>query len=125
MIKLHWHLIVCGEAMREAVERLRDHRRFRRVVGAVNNPDGVDVRIEVKRISQATLPVVIGYTTKAGWFSRWRTVNADGQPKSQRQKCRIPEPAHSQVLLWLDQWTVGDMALLVNLYVTKEGITPR
>jgi hypothetical protein len=125
MIQLHWHLIICGEAMRQAVERLRGHSRFRRVVGGANNPDGIDVRIEVKRLWQAALPLVIGYTTKVAWFSKWRTIDTDGRPKSQRQKCRIPEPVHSQVLLWLDQWTVGDMALLVNLHVTKKGLTPR
>jgi hypothetical protein len=125
MIQLHWHLIVRGDAMHAAVEGLRQHSRFRRVVGAVNNPDSIDVRVMVQQVRQRTMPQTIGYTTKGAWYSKWRAIDENSNRSSQSGKCRIPEPVHSKVLLWLDRWKVGDMAMLLNLHVTKNGITPR
>jgi hypothetical protein len=125
MIQLHWHLILTHQDMYAVIERLRAHSAFKRTVGACNNPDDIDVRVMVKPISQRTLPQAISYATKGAWYSKWRAEDEAGTRRSQTGKCRIPEPVHSKVLQWLDRWRVGDMAMLLNLHVTKSGITAR
>lgn len=124
MIQLHWHLIMTHSAMRAVITRLRGHAAFKRTVGAHNNPDGVDVRINVQRVRQC-LPSAISYVVKNGWYAKWRSEGDDGNRNTARCKGRIPEPARSQVLLWLDRWRVQDMAMMLNLYVGKNGITAR
>ncbi|WP_294211002.1 hypothetical protein [uncultured Sphingomonas sp.] len=125
MIQLHWHLIMTHSAMRKVIEQLREHSAFKRTIGACNNSDRVDVRVMVKQVDQDTLPEIVSYATKAAWYSKWRADDETGARKSQKGKCRIPEPALSKVLLWLDRWRVGDMTMLLNLHVTKNGIAPR
>lgn len=124
-IQLHWHLIITHRDMLAVIKQLRGHSAFKRTIGACNNPDSIDVRVMVKHVGQDTLPEIISYATKAAWYSKWRADDETGSRRSQTGKCRIPEPAHSEVLLWLDRWRVGDMAMLLNLHVTKNGITPR
>jgi hypothetical protein len=122
---LHWHLIVTHSEMRAVIERLRGHPAFKRTIGAHNNPDGVDVRIVVQRVRQHTLPNAISYVVKNAWYAKWRSEDDDGNRKTARCRGRIPEPAHSKVLLWLDRWRVQDMTMMLNLYVGKNGITAR
>jgi hypothetical protein len=125
MILLHWHLIVTHSQMRAVIERLRGHPAFKRTVGAHNNPDGVDVRIVVQRVRQHTLPSAISYVVKGGWYAKWRSEDGEGNRKTARCKGRIRGPAGSKVLLWLDRWRVQDMAMMLNLYAGKNGITAR
>ncbi|MGR6331481.1 hypothetical protein ACU5AX_20690 [Sphingomonas sp. XXL09] len=125
MIQLHWHLIMTRSPTRAVIKRLREHRAFRREVGSHNNPDGIDVRVMVKCIDTGTLPHAISYVTKGAWYSKRRAFDENNGRKTQRRKGRIPEPAHTAVLRWLDRWKLGDMAMLLNLHVTKSGITPR
>ncbi|WP_294312335.1 hypothetical protein [uncultured Sphingomonas sp.] len=124
-IQLHYHVIVQGLAMLDAIERLREHSRFLRLPGAANNPDGIDVRVHGKRVRQCHLPEVISYTTKGAWYSRWRGTDLEGRRTSQANRCRVPEPANTKVLLWLDRWRVSDMTMLINLRVGREGLVPR
>jgi hypothetical protein len=125
MIQLHWHLIMTHQDMYAVIGRLRAHSAFERTVGACNNPDGIDVRVMVKPVDQDTLPDIISYATKAAWYSKWRAIDESDNRKSQRRRGRIPEPARTKVLQWLDRWRVGDMAMLLNLHVTTNGITAR
>lgn len=125
MIQLHWHLIMTHSAMRKVMEQLREHSAFKRTIGACNNPDSIDVRVMVKRVTPGTLPSAISYVTKGAWYSKWRVNTNDGGRKAQRQRGRIPEPARTKVLLWLDRWRAGDMSMLLNVHVTRNGITPR
>ncbi len=125
MIQLHWHLILNHSAMLAVIKQLRGHAAFKRTVGTHGNPDGIDVRIHVKRVRGDGLPVVISYVVKNGWYAKWRSEDDEGNRKTARCKGRIPEPARSKVLLWLDRWRVQDMAMMLNLYVGKNGITAR
>ncbi len=125
MIQLHWHLILTYRTMLAVITQLRRHERFTRTVGAHNNPDGIDVRITVEQVCQVTLPETISYVVKGGWYAKWRSEDDEGNRKTARCKGRIPEPARSKVLLWLDRWRVQDMAMMLNLYVGKNGITAR
>jgi hypothetical protein len=125
MIQLHWHLIVTHSQMRAVIERLRGHSAFKRMVGANNNPDGIDMRIVVQPVPEEDLPNAISYAVKGGWYAKWRSEDDGGNRQTARCKGRIPEPARSKVLLWLDRWRVQNMAMMLNLYVGKNGITAR
>ena len=125
MIQMHWHLIVVGDDMVSAIKRLRQLPRFKRRMGARYNHDGVKMRIQVKRIRQSRLHRAINYATKGTWYQKWRDEGADGARKIQKFRGRIQEPTGSKVLLWLDRWKVGDMTMMLNLWVGKNGLTPR
>ena len=125
MIQVHWHLIVVGDGMVSAIKRLRQQPRFKRRVGARNNPDGVKMRIKIQRVRQSRLHRAINYATKGTWYQKWRDEGADGARRTQKYRSRIQEPTGSKVLLWLDRWKVGDMTMMLNLWVSKSGLTPR
>ncbi len=123
MIQLHWHVIMVGTKMLGVINNLRQHPAFKRKTGTGNNSDGVDKRIVVLHPDLPGLPAVISYTMKGAWYAMWRSDDEDGNRKSQMRPSRIEEPAGSKVLLWLDQWHLGDMAMLLNLRVGKIGLT--
>jgi len=125
MVQIHYHLIVVGDGMVGAIKRLRQQPRFKRKMGTRNNPDGVKMRIQVKRVRRSRLHRAINYAIKGTWYQKWRDEGADGARKTQKCRGRIQEPTGSKVLLWLDRWKVGDMTMMLNLWVGKNGLTPR
>lgn len=127
MIQLHWHVIVTGDLL-AAFERLKNRSAYRSVKRACDSPDGVATRVHIETVDdpQNTVsPRRISYMLKGSYYARWRGEIGDigeGKRRSQKQRGRIPEPHHSRVLLWLDQWQVQDMTLLINLRLGKSGL---
>ncbi len=78
--------------------------------------------VRIGRKTLEKLPYPLGYPFKSYWPSRRiGAVGDDGVIKRQRGHHRIPEPYQSQVLLWLDRWSVSDMVLLMNMRVGPDG----
>ncbi|WP_426037988.1 hypothetical protein [Brevundimonas sp. DC300-4] len=78
--------------------------------------------IQVSRKPLRDLPYPLGYPFKSFWPSRWiGPVGDSGIVKRQSFPSRIPEPYHSQVLVWLDRWAVSDTILLMKLRVGPDG----
>lgn len=83
----------------------------------------VTVPMQIRRKPLDDLPYPLGYPFKSYWpCRRIGPVGDTGTVKRQRGHHRIPEPHHSQVLLWLDRWSVSDMTLLMNLHVGPAGL---
>ena len=99
----HWHGIASGGMIKVARHLRRQptfaHRR------------GVLIRSEMNRPAHA-----IGYNLKPFWKSVPRS--PDGTRGFSE---RIPEPAHTHVLLWLDRYTVSDLCVMIGVRVNRNG----
>lgn len=112
--QLHVHGIAAG-GMIAAIDRLRTTPSY--------TSDGlVRGRMHISRKPLKDIPYPLGYPFKSYWpCRRIGRVGREGLIKRQRGHHRIPEPYHSQVLLWLDRWSVSDLTLLMNLRVGRDG----
>ena len=63
------------------------------------------------------------YMLKSYWPSRAVRL-VDGERKRDRKGGRIPEPFHTQVLLWLDRQKLADMTLMNECWSPRKGGTP-
>lgn len=82
------------------------------------------VRTPIRATHTLTNPAhALTYLLKSYWPQRPSLpLGANGSPKRPRKGQRIDEPYHSQVLLWLDQWTLSDLTLLMGMRVGQQGL---
>ncbi|MXP29819.1 hypothetical protein GRI58_13475 [Porphyrobacter algicida] len=120
--RLHVHGL-CSNEMVPVLDRLRKKPNYKSVRTL---PDGswspVYRRVWVRRKPLYDLPYPLTYLMQSFWPSRPIFINEAGQRRRVRDKRAIPEPFHSQVLLWLDQFELQDLALLIGLRVTRNGL---
>lgn len=127
MVLLHWHVLATGD-MIAVFERLKARLAYTSVRRAKDSPDGVATRVHIKPVTaplDPQNPQLITYCMKGSFYARRRgekEKNGEAKRCSQQYRSRIPEPQHSQVLLWLDRWRFQDMMMLVNLRLGKEGL---
>ena len=115
---LHLHGVVsCG--MRDVVDRFKGRRNYRHL-----DEEGRKLPIKgVRRSRQAlsNMPAPLTYLLQSYWPSRWKGQNAKGQSIRQRDKSRIPEPRHTEVLMWLDRWSLSDITLSIGVTWGNRG----
>jgi len=119
--QVHAHGLLTNE-MVKVLNRLRKKRKYHSERKASNSTDRVFQRIRISKKPLTNLPEPLTYIVQSFWPSRWIGDRGDGKIIRRRSKSRIPEPAHTQYLLWLDQWEIADLCLLVHLRVTKSGL---
>ena len=114
--RLHVHGVAAG-GMIAVVDGLRGRNHYR------HDPDAAVVdAIKVSRKPLEHLPFAISYQFKSYWPQRWiGWSDKAGKVVRQRRGHRIKEPHHSQVLLWLDRWSLADMSLLMKVRVGRNG----
>jgi hypothetical protein len=119
---LHVHGIVAG-GMIGVLDALRRTKNYRcNTQGHLTGSSRVKTRIQISRKLLTDLPYTLIYPLKTYWPSkRIGPVGENKVIKRQRQHHRIAEPYHSQVLLWLDQWSLPDITLLMKVRVGPEG----
>lgn len=122
-IQLHWHGLAVGDVI-GACRALKETPSYKSVQWAGDSPDGVAKRVVLKLITSPQDPRLISYVFKGTAYARARGQigTEPGKRLSQARRTRIPEPHHSRILLWLDRWQLGDMAVLINLRIGKEGL---
>lgn len=119
--QLHFHG-VAADGMVAVVDRLRQCRKYKRPKGPKRQRKSVFRPIVRSRKPLTNLPEPLTYILKAFWpLKRIGVVNDDGDEFRDRMGKRIPEPFHSQVLLWLDRWTLSDITMLMKLSATSKG----
>jgi hypothetical protein len=65
----------------------------------------------------------IGYLPKGYWLSTWAGgVSGTGTDRRARTGTRLPEPYHTEMLLWLDDHKIGDLVLTMGLKITTKGL---
>lgn len=116
---IHVHGVAVGSA-RAAIDRLRKRRDFQ---GApTKGKERVARRVRMSRQTLTGLPEPFTYIAQSFWPERVAFENVDGKDKRQRDKRRIEEPRHTEVLLWLDRWRLRDTCLLMGIQVTRGGL---
>lgn len=114
LFQLHFHLVATGDWV-AVVDELRDVKGYK-ATERVSRP--IRARRKLK-----DHPHALSYLVKSYWPGKWwGEVGGQAGKRRRRQHWRIPEPHHSDVLLWLHRWKVGDLALLMKLQVRKLGM---
>ncbi|QYE35245.1 hypothetical protein KZX46_04385 [Polymorphobacter sp. PAMC 29334] len=119
--QIHLHGVVVG-GMIDVVDCLGSRRRYASSRAHEQPDDGVYQRVRVSRKPLTNLPSPITYILQPFWPSRWSGDTGDGVINRQRTKHRIPEPYHTQYLLWLDQWSLSEISLLMKLRVQSGSL---
>src|SRR3569623_302281 len=107
VFRLHLHGLASKE-MVAVLDRLRDYPRYqtRRL-----NDDGSFTAIYrplvIRRMPLFNIPAPLTYLAQSFWPSRPIYISEAGPRRRVRDKQRIPEPPHTQALLWLAQWSVN------------------
>ncbi|WP_375273100.1 hypothetical protein [Sphingomonas sp.] len=118
--QLHVHLLATDSAI-EAVDRLRHMSRYRSS-SSDDDDDHVRQRVRLSRTPLTNLPDPITYLFQPFWPSRWIGTSPEGESIRQRIKARIPEPYHSEWLLWMDRWRFDDLVLLMGARIGRRGL---
>lgn len=121
MFQTHMH-VIANPKMIEMIDRLRRLPNY-----SGSSAKGIDrtavyhpIRVERRELSD--LPTPLTYLAKSYWTARAQFESVDGKLRLPRVKTRIPEPYHSMLLLWLHQWKLSDMTLMMGLKATKAGL---
>ncbi|WP_242193633.1 hypothetical protein, partial [Sphingomonas hankookensis] len=117
LFQLHWHLIVTGDLVK-VFERLKGRTAYKSVKRVADSPDGVATRVHIQEVDDPLNPQVITYAFKGSWYARWRGEAGDNGDEARcvvGPRTRIPEPYHSQWLLWMDKWAFDHMLININL----------
>ena len=120
--QLHWHGWAAG-GMIDVVRCLRKQKAFISTKEArAQDFDGVRNRVVVSRKPILNGAYRLSYMMQSFWPSRatgvrTETATSKGGRFRVRGKRRLPEPQHSQLLLWLHQWRLEDISLLMKMNV--------
>ena len=109
---------VAGGAMVKAVDALRKRKNY-----ASTRKKGQDntQRVVQSQKPLTNLPEPLTYLLKSYWPKKWKGyVSGVDTERRSRDHGRIPEPYHSQYLLWLDQLELKDITLLMGVRVGKK-----
>lgn len=82
---------------------------------------GEKQRVRIGRTPMTNLPYPLTYILQPYWPRRWRAT-VEGVQRRGKIRHRIPEPHHTMLLLWLDQWSAQDMMLMVGTSVGRSGL---
>ena len=115
---VHVHGVGVGSA-RSAINNLRKQRDF--APREARAAERVYHRVRMSRKKLTGLPEPLTYVVQSFWPERAAFENVEGKRKRQRNKRRIEEPRHTEVLLWLDKWRLRNTCLMMGIQVTREG----
>lgn len=107
----HLHGVGAG-SMIERIDQLRSTRTF----GPVAN-GRVKSLIQIERRSLDHPIIAISYCVQSWWPCKSYIEKESGAVKRTDRRSRIPEPHHTQMLLWFDQHQLKDLTLMMGLQV--------
>ncbi len=107
----HIHGIATSRIARR-FKALRHRPKFRWPEGSAGAPRRP---IQVKRVTRGDAARVINYLLKSFFGKRVYRLE-EGQYIRTKERVCIPEPRHSELLVWLARWSIDDFVLPVNLY---------
>lgn len=108
---LHAHCLV-SKGMIDVVKKLRNREKAR-LLKFSNSITRTPVKI---RATLRNLPNPLSYCCQSYWPKKGYLDPVTGDWK-RGKKHRIPEPYHSLFLLWIDQWELEDLTLMMKLSV--------
>ena len=111
--KLHFHGMVGGN-MKQVIHHLKTLKKY-----VTTKPDPASIVVRKAPLHDDW--TALSYLLKSFWPSRYSGPVADKGVMRPRKGRRIPEPYHSEYLMWLHQWRLEDITLLKNLRVGAGG----
>jgi hypothetical protein len=121
--RLHVHGLA-DPGMTRVIDRLRKLPRYRSSKGRRKAANAIYRPIRIRRAPMTDLPRPLSYVMQSYWPARAILIDDEDETQRGRNKQRIKEPHHSEVLLWLDRWRPQDLALLIGIGVTLRGLQP-
>lgn len=118
LMRTHGHAIAIGD-MAEVINRLRDLPGYAPIVRKYGDKSRCTPTIRMSIKPLVNLPDPFTYIAQRFWPSRWEGF-INGVFRRQR-KARIKGNTHSKLLLWLDQWPLQDLTLMMGMRATKNG----
>jgi hypothetical protein len=119
----HVHGLAAGTLL-EAVRNLKPRKHMRkgkRPSNKYRSDEKVHKRVKVRRKPLTNLPDPLTYLCKPFWSLKWKGAVGSGMVKRKNGKARIPEPFHTQLLVWLDRYSISDISLMMRMRVTDKG----
>lgn len=117
----HYHIVAGGE-MADAIDALRDVGRFSS--GRIQPHEAglpESARIIRSRDPLYNLPEPLTYVLQSSHPHRPTTLNSDGSRTRSNRRYRIPEPHHTQWLLWMNRLRTSDLLFCVGMAPTTSG----
>lgn len=109
----HFHIVAAG-GMIQVLNSLRGRRSLK----WLGSDDPVRHRLRITRKPLTHLPFPLLYLVQGWWPARARYGPDDVRFGNKSQtKGRIPEPFHSEYLLWLDRCRLADLTLMMRIEV--------
>lgn len=118
----HVHGLAAG-CLLEVVRQLKPKRPKKgcRPSDKYRSDADVHKRVKVRKAPLTNLPDPLTYLLKSFWTSKWTGKVGSGALRRKNGKSRIPEPFHTQYLLWLHRHSISDISLMMRLRVTDNG----
>lgn len=117
---LHLHCWLAGEF----IDVLDDLRKSGKMQGPTRLVDGKPKKRRAIRIRREPLydrPKPYTYVVQGFWPSRY-FLNPDTGEAKRGPRRRIPQPVHTDVLLWLDRWKLDDLVIRMGLDSNRHGL---
>lgn len=124
MMSPHWHLLVKGGA-RAIMKRLRNCAKYRSVRSGASPESPVKTPVRFHKGPPNDAVSAVTYLMKSYWPAITSGLNENGQHVRYKQRQRIPEPLHTNVLMWLHHRRFNDLRLLIGVRERTEGLVPR
>jgi hypothetical protein len=119
----HVHGLAAG-ALLEAVRKLKPgkhQRKGKRPSNKYRSDEQVHKRVMVGKKPLNNLPDPLTYMCKPFWTRKRTGIVCSGKVKRENRKGRIREPFHTQLLVWLDRYSISDISLMMRMRVTDKG----
>lgn len=120
LYQLHVNGLALGTAI-AGIERLRALDKYQPSESCTATTLPIYRPIVVCRQPLTNVPSTLAYRLKHYWPCAWLPM--DGSTNRSRKEQRIPEPYHSQWLIWMDSCELSDLTLLMGMFVGTNGLT--
>jgi hypothetical protein len=115
VLHLHWHAVATGQWVK-VIKKMRKQRGYRKTRETK--------RPIVAHDDITDAPYALSYLLKSYWPAKWFG-HVSGQGKNRRSNGhnRVPEPTHSDILLWLHKQSLSDLMINIGVRQSKKGFT--
>lgn len=121
---MHIHGLASGGKI-EVIDALRDLPMYQPAV-AGDGRDAARTPIVMSREPLVNLPSPISYILKSYAPLRPTRLATDGLRSAIPTRVkRIPEPAHTEYLRFLDRWTINQLTLVMGMHACDDGLVVR
>jgi hypothetical protein len=117
--QVHLHGLAAG-GMRGVIDQLRRRPKYQ-----ANQLDGAARPVRRSHRPLHSTSYALTYLIQSWWPARRIGEVGDGEIRRSRVRGRMPEPFHSQYLLWLDRKRLSDLTLLFGLSAGRDGFRAR